>query len=250
MLVKLKKFYSNCLNKKINFKFPVLKRKKKKKFKADTICVMGKKGVGKSTYLTLMARKYLKMGIPVWSNIEIKGCYKLDIREDLNVFLLEEGVVIIDEAGFEFNSRDFNDKEYKKHYKNLYRFISMHRHYNLKIYLAVQFWSRLDISIRELLDRIVVMEPTIFFWCVRSHSIGCKIDINKDSKQIEEQFKWISMLFGGVKYNIKYFAYKYFDSYYQDLLKPKTWLVWGTDTSYEKVVTTTNCDSSLSVVKI
>jgi GTPase SAR1 family protein len=39
--------------------------------------VMGKPGVGKSTYCAKVAKQYLDKAVPVWSNYPIKGCLKL-----------------------------------------------------------------------------------------------------------------------------------------------------------------------------
>ena len=37
--------------------------------------IMGRPGIGKTTYLALMAKKSLRNGIPVYSNVDIAGCH-------------------------------------------------------------------------------------------------------------------------------------------------------------------------------
>src|SRR5690554_5684166 len=120
--------------------------------------VMGPPGSGKSTYLALMARKTLKQGRNAWSNYHIKGCKKLDPSFDLGNSLIEHGDLFIDESGREHNARD-----YRNFTKQQYDFYTQHRHYHIdNIYLAVQFWDRVDITIRELVQEIVILERTIF----------------------------------------------------------------------------------------
>ena len=181
--------------------------------------VMGKPGVGKSTYLAKMAQKKMKKGINVFSNVYIEGAYEITLKSDLNKYLITDGLVIIDEAGFEFNARDF-----KKFSTELYRFFTMHRHYNLDVVLAVQFWDRLDIVIRELVRKITVVKPTLLgLWFIRSKDIKCDIDISEE-KQIVELFSW--KLFS-TRYYYKKSTWHLFDSFYRDDLPNKEFKRYG-----------------------
>lgn len=179
--------------------------------------VMGKPGAGKSTYLAKCAKNAMDKNKKVYSNVYIKGTNKLNIR-DLGNFQIENALVIIDEAGHEFNARDF-----KKFTNELYRFFTIHRHYALDIVLAVQFWDRLDIVIRELTQRIVVVKPTIFKpWFIHIKDIGVKIDVN-DEGVIVEKYNWIPLT---DKYYLKRPLWKYFDSFYLDSLAHKEFDIW------------------------
>lgn len=185
--------------------------------------VMGRPGVGKSTYLAYLARKQIKKGRSVYSNVYIRGCYSF-VKEDLNKYLIENSLIIMDEAGMEFNSRNF-----RKFTDNLYRFFTMHRHYSCDVVLAVQFWDRLDIVIRELVQRIVVVRPTLFrFLFIRTKEISCNIGISED-KQIVEQFDWIPFSF---KYYFKKPLFSYFDSFYRDNLQEKVFKKYGESEEY------------------
>lgn len=181
--------------------------------------VMGKPGVGKSTYLAYQTAKTLKKGRDVYSNVYIEGSYKLDLR-DLGKWNIESGLVIIDEAGFEFNARDF-----KKFTSELYRFFTMHRHYDLDIILAVQFWDRLDIVIRELTQRITVVKPFIFNrWFMASKDIKVRIAIDENTKQIIEEYTWN---FFSYRIIPRFTYWKFFNSFYRDYLPPKEFLKYS-----------------------
>lgn len=181
---------------------------------------MGRPGSGKSTYLAIQAYKAIKKGRKVYSNVYIKGARKLDVKNDLNFFLIENALIIIDEAGFEFNSRDW-----KNFGPNLYRFFTMHRHYNCDIIMAVQMWDRVDLCIREVTEEIIIMRPTIFNnLFVKAVKVSNNIGIY-DNK-IQEKFDYIPLLSGGVKYLYHRKARKMFNSYYKDDLQDKEWEVW------------------------
>jgi hypothetical protein len=87
-------------------------KKKIKKF-GKTYIVMGKKGTGKTSYFAWIANNYLKLGIPVYTNFYLKGCYKIDI-EDFNKYDIENGVLLYDESGRKLNSRAWNSRQKTK----------------------------------------------------------------------------------------------------------------------------------------
>lgn len=51
--------------------------------------------------------KNWKRPYPVWSNVPISGTLRINAKEDLGVHLIQDGKLIIDEAGVEFNNRDY-----------------------------------------------------------------------------------------------------------------------------------------------
>lgn len=179
--------------------------------------VMGKPGVGKSTYLAYLARQAQRKNRSVYSNVYMKDCYQFNIK-DLGTYQIENALVIIDEAGAEFNARDF-----KKFTSELYRFFTIHRHFALDIILAVQFWDRLDIVIRELTQRIVVVKPTLFKpICIKTKDINVKIDISEEDT-IVEKYSWLPL---STRFHLKRPLWKYFDSFYLDKLAHKDFVKW------------------------
>lgn len=181
--------------------------------------VMGKPGSGKSTYMAIMAQKSLEKGIPVYSTEHIVGTYKLDLS-DLNKYNIQDALIIFDESGSKFNSRNWN-----KFNLDLYTFFCEHRHYNLNIILGVQYWDRLDIVIRELVHNIYVCKRCILnYWFLKVKSIGCQIDISPD-EQIIERFFWLPFIVG-TKYYYKRNAWKLFDSWEKRDLPTKEFEKW------------------------
>lgn len=183
--------------------------------------VMGKTGIGKTTYLALIAKKYIEKGYKVYSNVYIKGTYKFNPKTDLGKYDMNNSLIIVDEAGLEFNARDF-----KNFSKDLYKFFTMHRHMKTSVLLSVQFWDRLDIVIRELLHRIYVITPNIFNKRImKVKEIGNEISINDDGI-IVQRFFWISWLLGGTKLYRRKKAWHMFDTHSIDALDAKDFDMW------------------------
>lgn len=186
--------------------------------------VMGPPRCGKSTYLALMAKKSLNRGIPCYSNYSIRGCYKLDCQHDLGNYIIENGNLLIDESGREHNARDF-----KSFTRQQYDFYTQHGHYKIDhVYLAVQFWDRVDISIRELVQEIIILEKTMFTPFIRIRRIKVKIGIPEDKYTIEEMFSYKGILAGGISYMRKRPAWEMYDSWVRDMtLERKPWIEWA-----------------------
>lgn len=191
--------------------------------------VMGAPGKGKSTYLALQAKKSIKKGIKVYSNYHILGCYKIDPNFDFGNILLEDGLIIVDEAGREHNSRDW-----QRFTKECYTFYSQHRHYNLDIILAVQHWERLDLTIKELVQEIHIVKDTIFPNCIKIKRVGVDIDIL--NHKIDEIYEYIHILAGGTRYYRAKPAWRMFDSWERDMsLTTREFYKWGELREREKL---------------
>ena len=109
----------------------------------------GVPGSGKTTYAAYLARHDIRRGIPVWSNVPITGCYQLDPKTDIGTYMITGGRVIIDEAGIEYNNRDFKDFSRKSLY-----FYKYHRHYQLAIDVFSQGFDDMDKKIRTLAQKL------------------------------------------------------------------------------------------------
>jgi hypothetical protein len=185
---------------------------------------MGAPGAGKSTFLALMARKHLKKGIQCYSNYHIDGCKKLNVQYDLGNVLIENGCMLIDESGREHNARNYHSFS-----REQYDFYTQHRHYGIDhVYLAVQYWDRLDITIRELVQEIYILEPCFIRSLLKLRKVKVSIGIPEEEYEIKEMFKYKSMFAGGLKYYRKKPSYKMFNSWTKDLsLQDKEWELWS-----------------------
>ncbi len=111
--------------------------------------VFGKKGSGKSTYLVKLARKYMRRGWIVYTNMEelyIPGVRHFDIKH-LGDFVPEaHSLLLLDEVGMIWDNRDY--KFFKPQVRD---FFKLQRHYHVLVYMASQTFD-VDKKLRDLCD--------------------------------------------------------------------------------------------------
>jgi len=145
----------------------------------------GVPGAGKSTYAAYITKKVLKKGGNVWSNFPIVGAMKLNPIDDIGKNMISDGHVIIDEAGCEYNNRDF-----KSFSKDSTYFYKHHRHYRTTIHLFSQGFDDMDKKLRTLATHLFVMKKSIIPFCISRYQIAKKVGINELTKEIcDEHFK-------------------------------------------------------------
>ena len=126
---------------------------------------IGLPGKGKTTLATkICIKEGLRKNRKVYSNFEVFGAYKLDMK-DFGRYDLHDCILLLDEIGLEFNNRDF-----KTFSKDCLRFFKLHRHFNVDIYCFSQALDS-DISIFRLVDELFIIEKV-----GRVFSIAKKID--------------------------------------------------------------------------
>lgn len=115
-------------------------------------------GAGKSCYAACLAQKALrrKKYKYVYSNTEIANCYKITVKDLEKLTVEEQSLIIIDETGNEFNSRDF-----QKTSKALIEFFKLSRHYKADVIFISQTFTDSDKQIRELAQKILFIRPII-----------------------------------------------------------------------------------------
>lgn len=124
--------------------------KKGKKFKSPfkVITIFGKKRSGKTTLLQKFAIKYQKKGYKVYSNVELFGCYKLDIKQLGKVQFPYRSVLIVDEASMYWDGRNF--KSFDLDFSNYLRMIG---HYGNVVIFASQTFD-IDKRLRDQTDEM------------------------------------------------------------------------------------------------
>lgn len=106
-------------------------------------------GSGKTFALTHIAWKEQRKGRKVFTNYPVKGCYKITY-DDLVKYTFPVGsVVLIDEAGRYFNSRDWS-----KLPPAVFDLFTLHRHMKLDLIVAVQNFQRIDLALREVIELV------------------------------------------------------------------------------------------------
>jgi len=119
----------------------------------------GLPGQGKTYGLTYRTYQGIKKGRNVFTNFPAKGAFKLTYDHLLEAEFPDNSLVIIDEMGYYFNSRDW-----KGFPQELYQLFSQHRKMKMDLIGAVQTARRTDVSIRELANVIWWSKNYPFFF--------------------------------------------------------------------------------------
>ena len=209
----------------------------------------GVPGSGKTTYAAWLARKALKESVvikfcrrfpcrftnwilngknwkrafPVWSNVPIAGTLRLDARNDIGVYMIQDGKMIIDEAGVEFNSRN-----YKSFPQKAIKFFKYHRHYGISVDVFSQSFEDMDITLRRLAQNFFVVKKSLIPFFVVTKRIRRKVGIDDMSHQLVDAYS-----FGLPVLDTKWIfcppLWRMFNSYDVEELPGKEWTVWGKD---------------------
>lgn len=200
-----------------------MKRKKiysDKKFKPKKCRIdlyFGVPGAGKTTWAAHLAHDALKQQRPVFSNVLIKGAFQFD-KKDLGINLIENALVIIDEAGLEFDNRKMSMSD-----DEIY-FFKYHRHYQNDVVFLSQGLD-VDIKIRKLAQRYFLLLPSIFPNFILRKEIVRKVGID-DNGQIVDKFDFKPFIAGGWSHIFAPKFRKYFNTLDRKPLKIKNYEVW------------------------
>lgn len=181
----------------------------------------GLPGAGKTTIMAKHAKRALGRRSPykhVFCNVKLnlEGIIYVE-NTDFGHYQIEDGLVLIDEATLEFDSRD-----YKNFSKRLVQFFLLHRHYNLDIELYTQQWDGVDRKIRVITDRCFYIYKGLFLgtWISRYYRVPYGIiipDPKKGNEKLGEIVQgyakpgFFGRLFGG--WCLRPLYYRYFDSW-------------------------------------
>lgn len=139
------------------------------------IMVFGKKGSGKTTYLTKVALKNIRAGRKVYSTIYIPGTELFSV-DDIGTYTFPKGsVVLIDEVGMVWDNRDF--KNFKPYVRDYFKY---QRQYKNTVYLFSQTFD-VDLKLRNLTDEMYLLKNV-----GRIFSVARKINKNITIQKAEE----------------------------------------------------------------
>lgn len=175
----------------------------------------GKKGSGKTTYLTKTAYKYYKKGWKVFATIDTPFSCKFNV-DLLGQFVPPpNSVLLIDEVGMIWDNRNF------KNFRNDVRdFFKLQRHYRCVVYLFSQTFD-IDIKLRNLTDAMFLLTSPFPFLSVvrRIKRAIVLVQPNQESEgRIADSLEfvpWYMSLFGAHSLQFTFIPRwaKYFDSH-------------------------------------
>ncbi len=168
----------------------------------------------------LLDSRYLKRRIDVYSNVPITGAYELNAKEDIGHFMIEDAKIIIDEAGIEYNNRN-----YKTFSQEAIYFYKYHRHYKTSVDIFSQSYEDMDVTLRRLAQNFYVVRRSLVPFCVVARRIRRKVGVDEHTKQIMDLYAMGVPIID----TRRIFApslWKLFNSYSRKELPQKNWPVW------------------------
>lgn len=175
---------------------------------------IGKIGCGKSSYAVKLSRKWIKKGVPVYSNFPIKDCFLYDIS-DLGKYDVSNCVVILDEAGI-----DLNNRSYKETSKDFIKWVKLIRHYHVKEMYIFSQANDFDITLRRLSSKLYVIKK--YFFYSKIIQLRSKLKVNDQTN--EPYFAWEVPKFFGQLLSPRFLPFLYwrfFDSFSSPILPEK-----------------------------
>lgn len=164
----------------------------------------GVPGSGKTTIAAYLAKKALKKNKKVYSNVSIKGTHEV-CKQDIGNYLIDNGLLIIDEAGVDYNNRKFKSFTDEEVY-----FFKHHRHYKVDVAIFSQGYDDMDLKLRTLATRLYIVKKSIFPGFIKRKLITKRIGIDKQTSQIIDKYSFAIL---GTKYIYCPKLWKMFNSY-------------------------------------
>ena len=171
----------------------------------------------------ILAGRCFKRVCPVWSNVPISGTYQINAKEDIGVYMIQGGKLIIDEAGVEFNNRD-----YKSFPKTAIKFFKYHRHYGVSVDVFSQSFEDMDVTLRRLAQNFYIVKKSLIPCFVVTKRIFRKVGIDENTHQLCDHY-YFGLPILDTRRIFCPPLWKMFDSYNIDPLPEKQWSVWGAD---------------------
>lgn len=187
--------------------------------------IYGAPGSGKTTLLAWYAKWYINSGIPVYSNVPIAGCMQIT-KNDLGTFAVENGLLLIDEAGLEYNNRDLSAFSKRSGESQQLDFYKRHRHYNTQIIIASQGFDDMDKKLRTLATDMYIVRRSLIPGCLVQRRIRKRPGIDPTTHKPDDLYDF--QPFSAKRYWGRS-VWHMFDSYDTDTLPAKLLHVYGED---------------------
>lgn len=168
----------------------------------------------------ILDSKYFKRRIDVYSNVPITGAYRLDAKGDIGKYMIENAKVIIDEAGIEYNNRNFKSFPQEAIY-----FYKYHRHYKTSVDVFSQSFEDMDITLRRLAQNFYVVRRSLVPFCVVARRIRRRVGVDDKTNQIADLYHMGAPILD-TKRIFSPPLWKLFNSYSHKVLPVKDWEIW------------------------
>ncbi len=192
----------------------------KNAMKESHVISWARKHPNRLTNWLLNKTQLFKRRLAVWSNVPITGAYSLDPQKDIGKYMIESGKVIIDEAGIEYNNRNF--KSFPQEAVYWYKY---HRHYGCSVDVFSQSYEDMDITLRRLAQNYYVVKKSMIPYFVVCKRIRRKVGIDDQTHQIIDHYR-----FGLPVLDSKWVftppLWKLFNSFSRKELPQKVWPIW------------------------
>lgn len=168
----------------------------------------------------ILEGKRFRRATAVYSNVPITGAFKLDAKKDIGHYMIADAKIIIDEAGIEYNNRNFKAFPPEAIY-----FYKYHRHYQTSVDVFSQSYEDMDVTLRRLAQNFYVVRRSLVPFCVTCRLIRRKVGVDDMTHQIADLY---SMGFP-VLDTRRIFCpplWKMFNSYSRKELPRKEFAIW------------------------
>lgn len=193
----------------------------------------GVPGSGKTTLASYLAKSYQGR---VFSNVPILNTIHIE-RTDLGRYDISNGMLLIDEAGIDFNNRFGNRKGSSLAIdESVTQWLKLYRHYKIDTFACFSQRVDIDVTIRGLADRVYLLRKSGLPYFVIF--IGVKkvltVDVPQGSStgQIVDAFKLNPI---DLHFVFSPPLWKLFDSYDAPELPEKVFPMWGKESKYNDI---------------
>lgn len=193
-------------------------------------CYFGVPGVGKTTLLTMFARRELKRikagkskYRDVYTNFECPDCKRIQFA-DLEEHKVYNGLILLDELMLDADNRNF-----KSFPIGIRDFLTLHRKLGCDIVYATQAYDKVDTKIRALTQDLWYMSRSVVPLLgefTRAKRIYRTISITEMNGELVMGYRFANLLerlfVSNHKLVFRRLYYKYFDSFDEAQIKDRT----------------------------
>lgn len=148
----------------------------------------GNPGSGKTTLACkLLFKEHLRGRYDhFYANFETKLATYTDLRDLGHWTFPRNSLIIIDEAGIEYNSRKYKTMDQK-----LIEWLKLHRHYGCDVVVISQSWEDVDVTIRRLTSSLYHIKKILWWSMVRR--VYKTVGIDDKTHQIIDKYRFGSV---------------------------------------------------------